>query len=377
MKIPILRLPYTTEEMEFIRDGIRDVLESGYLTMGTRVAQFEQAFAAYTGTHYALATNSGTSSLEIVLRALGVQGSSVVVPSNTFMATATAVVHAGGRVVFADCEKDNLQLDPDDLRRKLRPDTKGVIIVHIGGMISPRLDEIKRICDERGLFLFEDAAHAHGASVDGRKAGTLGIAGSFSFYPTKVMTTAEGGIVTTDDKELYERCLILRDHGKENADFNVHVEFGYNWRFSELHAVLGLQQMKKADAILAERRKIAAWYDERLGDVRGVCPLRVPANVASSYYKYIVFLDEALDRDALKRRMAEEFSVSLTGEVYAQPLHSQPVFRKYPQTVANDVVDVFPNSEYIAEHHVCLPVYPGLTEPEIDYVVASLKSAVS
>lgn len=377
MKVPILRLSYTPEEKAFIKKGIEEVLESGYLTMGKTVAEFERVFAAYTGTKHAVATSSGTSSLEIVLRALAVAGKSVVIPSNTFMATATAVVHAGGRVIFADCERDNLQLDPDDLRRKVRPDTKGVILVHIGGLISPRLDEIRHICEEQGLFLLEDAAHAHGATINGRKAGTLGIAGSFSFYPTKVMTTAEGGMITTDDDRLYEQCLVLRDHGKADPAFNVHTEFGYNWRFSELHAVLGLQQMQNAEAILAERRRIASWYDTGLEEFKDMRPLRVPANIQSSYYKYIAFLDERLDRDAVKRRMADGFSISLTGEVYAQPLHSQPVFQKYPETVANDAADMFPNSEYVAAHHVCLPLYPGLSEEEVDYVVNSLRAVIA
>lgn len=371
--IPILRLAYTSQEIDFITTGIVEVLQSGYLTMGEKVAQFERAFAEFTGARYAIATNSGTSSLEIVLRSIGIEGSSVIVPSNTFMATAVAVIHAGGKVIFADCQKENLQLDPADLRRKIRADTKGVILVHIGGIISPCLDEIKSLCDENGLFLLEDAAHAHGATIDDRKAGTLGIAGSFSFYPTKVLVTAEGGMITTDDQAICRKSLVLRDHGKESPDFNIHTEFGYNWRFSEIHAVLGLQQMKKVDAILAERRKIARLYDEKLEPVRGISRLEIPPHIEPSYYKYIVFLNDGLDRDTVKRDLKERYGVSLTGEVYAHPCHSQPVFKKYPWAVANNPADTFPQTEYIAERHICLPLYPGLTEDEIDYIVDSLE----
>ena len=375
-RIPILRLDYSDEEIDTIRDGIAEVLRSGYLTMGEKVARFEKEFAAFTGTKYAVATNSGTSSLEIILRAINVQGGTVVVPSNTFMASATAVVHAGGRVIFADCQQENLQLDPEDLKRKLRPDTKAVMLVHIGGIISPHLDEIRRICEQHGCALIEDAAHAHGATIDGRMAGTLGIAGSFSFYPTKVLITAEGGMITTDSDDLYEKAVTLRDHGKPDSHQNIHTEFGYNWRFSELHAMLGLQQMAKAKAILAERRKIAREYDERLQGLRGIRPVVIPPNIQSSYYKYIAFLDDNNDREQVKRRLQDEYGVSLTGEVYAFPCHSQPVFAKYPATRANDPADTFPGTDYIAARHVCLPLYPGLTEAEIDYIVDSLKKVV-
>ncbi len=372
-KIPILRLPYTPEEIEFVRDGVAEVLKSGYLTMGEKVAQFEKMFAGFAGTRYAIATNSGTSSLEIVLRAIGIEGGSVIVPSNTFMASPVSVIHAGGRVIFADCQRDNLQLDPQDLKRKIRADSKGVMLVHIGGIISPAFDEIKHICDEAGLFLMEDAAHAHGATIDSRPAGSLGIAGSFSFYPTKPLVTAEGGMITTDDDNIYHKALSLRDHGRTDYDPNIHTEIGYNWRFSELHAVLGIQQMKKAKAILAERRKLARMYDERLPGLKGVTQVEIPPNVKSSYYKYIVFLDGRFDRDAVKKELAEMYGVSLTGEVYSNPCHSQPAFKKYPQVIANSPSDTFPQTEYVAKRHICLPLYPGLTEEEIDYVIDSLR----
>ncbi len=377
MKIPILRLDYSEEEIKFIQAGIKDVLKSGYLTMGVKVAEFEKAFAAFTGARYAIATNSGTSSLEIILRAIGVAGKTVIVPSNTMMASPAAVVHAGGRVIFADCQRENLQLDPKDLKRKLRADTKAVMLVHIGGIISPAFDEIKDICSKAGVILFEDAAHAHGATINGKQAGTLTLAGSFSFYPTKVLVTAEGGMITTNDESLYHQAVSLRDHGRAPDDPNNHVEIGYNWRFSELHAVLGILQMKKVKAILAERRKIAGWYDEKLEGVKGIKKVAIPANIKSSYYKYIVFLDDSIERETVKTKLKEKYAVSLTGEVYSHPCHSQPAFKKYPATVANAPSDTFPQTEYVAKKHICLPIYPGLTEAEIDYVVDSLKKVLA
>lgn len=376
LNIPILRLPYTPAEIDFVTKSIAEVLRSGYLTMGEKVAQFEKAFADFSGTKYAIATNSGTSSLEIILRAIGVADNTVIVPSNTMMASPASVIHAGAKVTFADCQKENLQLDPQDLRRKIRADTKVVMLVHIGGTISPALDEIQDICEQNGLVLIEDAAHAHGATIDGRQAGSLGIAGSFSFYPTKAIVTAEGGMITTDDENIYQKSLVLRDHGKAHPDFNVHTEFGYNWRFSELHAVLGIQQMKKADAILTERRRIAHMYDKKLEGMKRIRKLEIPPNIKPSFYKYIVFLDDDIDRDAVKRELKERYSVSLTGEVYSHPCHSQPVFKKYPWVKVNDPGDTFPQTEYVSKRHICLPLYPGLTEEEIDYVVDSLRKVL-
>ena len=340
--------------------------------MGKKVAQFEKAFADFTGTRYAIATNSGTSSLEIIMRAIGIEGS-VIVPSNTMMASPASIVHAGARVVFADCQRENLQLDPQDLKRKIRADTRAVMLVHIGGIISPAFSEIQEICEQNGLSLIEDAAHAHGATINGRKAGALGIAGSFSFYPTKVLNTAEGGMITTDDDDIYRKALVLRDHGRTDYNPNIHIELGYNWRFSELHALLGLQQMAKVEAILAERRNIAGLYDAKLESVPGIKRINIPPNIVSSYYKYIVLLDDGLDKAEVKKALKEKYNVSLTGEVYSHPCHSQPVFKKYPSMVANDPSDTFPNTEYIAARHICLPLYPGLTGEEVEYVAESLK----
>jgi dTDP-4-amino-4,6-dideoxygalactose transaminase len=410
-KIPLLRLEYSDKEIACINREISKVLKSGYLTMSDRVAEFEKMFAEFCGTRYALGTNSGTSSIEIPLRAIDVDGGTVVMPSNTYMATPLAAIKAGARVVFADCDKNNLQMDPRDLERKIRPDTRAVILVHIGGIISPDIEKIMAVCKKKGIPLIEDAAHAHGAefysqssvvshqsSVKSKnlkdkigpitndrrpatkdcwkKAGSFGLAGSFSFYPTKVLTTAEGGMMVTDSEEIYKKGIVLREHGKADHGFNVHTEIGDNWRYSEIHAVLGIQQMKKADYLIGERRCLAALYDKLLSDVEEVRPLLIPASVKSSYYKYIVFLDEKISRDSLKKEMKDRFGVMLTGEVYADPCHGQPVFKKYPKYIANGKNDNFPQTDYVCKHHACLPLYPGLKDKEVKYVVDSLKKVL-
>jgi perosamine synthetase len=375
LNIPILRIPYDEEDIRFIKDEIEKVLKSGFLTMASRVKAFEEEFASFCGVKYAIGTNTGTSSLEIILRTVDVEDKTVIMPSNTYMATPLAAIKAGARVIFTECETENLQMDPDDLKDKIREDTKAVVLVHIGGIISPRLNEIREICGKHKVALIEDAAHAHGATIDQRKAGTLGDAASFSFYPTKVLTTAEGGMLTTNDGEIYKKAIILREHGKADNRFNIHTEIGDNWRFSELHAVLGLQQMKKIEWILNERRRLASLYDEILKDLRGITLIKIPEEVNPVYYKYMVFLDEGLDRSVLKKNLKERYGVTLTGEVYSDPCHSQPVFEKYPDKVINRT-DNFPNTDYVCKHHVCLPLYPGLKDEEVEYVVDSLKSVL-
>ena len=376
MRIPILRIPFTVEDLSFVQRRIGEVLKSGQLAMGKYVAEFEKGFSDFVGTKYAIGVNSGTSALEICLRAIDVRDSTVIVPTNTFMATATSVIHAGGKVIFSDVLKEDLCMDPEGLNEKIQKNTKAVILVHIGGIITAQLKAIQEICEDYKLLLIEDAAHAHGSTIDGKKSGTLGIAGAFSFYPTKVLTCGEGGMITTDDEAIYNKALMLRDHGKPDHRFNTHTEFGYNWRLSEIHAVIGLEQMNKIEWILSERRRVARIYDEKLRDAEGIELIKISTNVKSSYYKYIVYLEEVVNRDYVKNKMKDEYGIELTGEVYADPCHSQPVFKKYPEMMLNKEGDKFLGAEYVCNRHICLPLYPGLSEEEVNYVVESLKSVV-
>ena len=375
-KIPALRLSYSKEEKNDITKGVNEILNSGFLTMGEKVTQFERLFAEFVGVKYAVAVNSGTSALEIPLRALNVEGKSIIIPTNTFMATPLAALHAGAKVIFADVSRESLSIDPKEIEKKIIDGTVGVIIVHIGGIISPEWNKIKKICESNGLFILEDAAHAHGATIDGQMAGSLGTAGSFSFYPTKIVNTAEGGMITTDDENIYKLCLILREHGKTDPDFDIHSELGYNWRFSEFHALLGLQQMKKLPWMLSERRRLASIYDELIKEVQDVKAIELPDNIECSYYKYILFLSTKYVPISIKEKMRTEFGVYLPSEVYNYLSHSQPLFKKYPELVTNGSRRKFDGATFVSTHQICLPLYPGLTDDELMYVVDSLKSVL-
>tara|TARA_Y100000294_G_C8533921_1_gene328193 strand:+ start:260 stop:1381 length:1122 start_codon:yes stop_codon:yes gene_type:complete len=369
-------LEYTDEEIAFVQSGIEKILNSGYLTMHKTVREFERQFSEFIGVKYAVGVNSGTSALEIPLRALNVIGKSVIIPTITFMATPLAAIHAGAKVIFVDVLAEDLSIDPIDLRHKIRDDTVAVIAVHIGGIISSSWGEIYDICNENDLFLVEDAAHAHGSSIDCRMAGSLGVAGAFSFYPTKILTTAEGGMITTDDDEIYQTSLALREHGKKNPKFNLHSELGYNWRFSEIHALLGLLEMERCNSIINERKRLAKLYDRALENIAGIKCISTPENIISPYYKYIVYVDEKYEREKIKLKLKEDFNISLPGEVYSEPCHNQPVFEKYPDLILNDPNDLFPGAQYVSKRQICLPLYPSLRDNELIYVVDSLKAVL-
>jgi len=371
MKIPAAKIYFPEEDREGLLKQIDGILETGQLTLGKYTKEFEERFAAYVGTKYAIAVNSGTSALEIPLRALDVRGHSVIVPTNTFFATPASVIHAGGKVIFADVT-ENLCIDPESVKENISDDTKGVIVVHIGGIVAPQIKEIQEICEDHKLFLLEDAAHAHGSILDGKKAGSFGDAAAFSFYPTKMMTSGEGGMVTTDDEKIYKRALVFRDQGKAGFYGNVHTEMGYNWRMSEIHAAIGLSQFARLEEFIADRRRIAQIYDEDLKKVEGVMPIKIPSEVKSNYYKYVALLDDGIDRADIKKELKEKHGVSLSGEVYELPCHLQPIFKDLYGFKEGE----FPVAEDVCKRQICLPVFATMTEEQPKYVIDSLREVI-
>jgi len=369
MRVPPAAVYFPPEDRETILRQIDECLSSGQLTLGKFGKELEEKFAAYIGVKHAIAVSSGTSAIEIPLRALGVEEKEVLVPSNTFFATAAAVVHAGGRPRFLDCDPATMAVDPDDLRRSIGPRTAGLILVHIGGLVTPRINEIRQICDTAGIWLFEDAAHAHGSAHNGRMAGTFGVAASFSFYPTKVMAGGEGGMIVTDDDRIADEARIYRDQGKAGFFTNFHTRLGANWRMSEPHAVIALAQFNRLDQFIAHRQRIANIYNAGLASLPMLSPLDVPEGARCNYYKYIAFLPEGVDRTALKKVLREEYEVGLSGEVYDTPLHQQPVFADWADRA-------LPGAEALCARHICLPVSAVMTDDQAEYVIEALRSTL-
>jgi len=374
VEVPILKIPFDQADAEVICSDLRQMLLSGRLALGEKTRAFEQAFAEFCGVGHALGVANGTLALEIICRALEVEGGSVAVPANTFLATALAPIAAGAKIILVDCDPLYFQMCPEDLARKIRADTRAVLLVHIGGFISPAWRRLKALAEDNGAVFIEDAAHAHGAEVPEGRAGSLGFAAAFSFYPTKVLTTAEGGMVTTSDPEFYRRLQIIRQHGQIRPGSNQHHEWGGNFRPSELHALLGLVMMRKAGWILAERRAAAGAYDRLLAG-SPVQPVLPPPGIKPSYYKYMALLPEGVDRDRVKKRLQEDFQVALAGEVYAVAGHRQPLWSRRPDYLAAPL-EPLPVTEMVARRQICLPLYPGLPAGAQPYVVESLLEAV-
>jgi perosamine synthetase len=366
--VPAARIDFTPEDRAWITARIDEVLASGQLTLGKYGRELEERFAASCGVAHGVAVNSGTSALEIILRAVDVAGRDVLVPANTFFATAAAVVHAGGRPVLMDTDAESFGTSPEEIQRRLTPNTACVVVVHIGGIVSRRMPEIQALLDAKGIALVEDAAHGHGSSLGGTSAGAFGVAGAFSFYPTKVMTSGEGGMIVTRDPRIADEARIYRDQGKASFTQNAHVRLGYNWRLSEPHAIIGLRHFERLGAMIADRQRIAALYDRGLPKIRGLTPLRVPEGGVCNYYKYIARLRAGVERKELKRTLREEHGVSLSGEVYEEPLHRQPIF-------ADEKVSL-PVAEQVCSDHVCLPVFSGMTDAQAEQVLAALAAAL-
>jgi dTDP-4-amino-4,6-dideoxygalactose transaminase len=371
--VPPAKPYFSEDDIGQIGSFTEEIVRSGMLTSHEFVRRFEEEFARLSDTKYGIALSSGTAALEAVVCSLGLgQGDEVIVPTNTFTATACAVLSVGARPVMCDIDATTLCADPQDIMSRISPRTRAVILVHIGGLISPQINEIKGICDDHGISLVEDAAHAAGSRLGQIPAGSTGIAGCFSFYPTKVITTGEGGMIATNDRDIHEKALILRDDGKQRVDGNSIVELGYNWRMQEISAAIGLVQLKRLDEILDKRNRIARFYDEKLAALDGLRPVHVPSNVSTNRYKYVVILDEDVDRDLMKERL-KQAGVICGGEVYWPPLHLQPAYQKELGTRKGD----FPVAEQICRRMMCLPLYTGMSMGEAEYVIEKVEELFS
>jgi dTDP-4-amino-4,6-dideoxygalactose transaminase len=331
--------------------------------------EFERKFAEYIQTKFAVAVNSGTSNLEIALRYFGVKNSEVIVPTNTFIATANSVLFAGGKPVFADMREDTLCVDPVDVERRISSKTAGVIVVHIAGLVCPQIQELSKLCKDHGLFLIEDCAHAHGATIDGVKAGALGDAGCFSFYPTKIMTAGEGGMITTDNSGLAEAARMMRNHGQNSQ--SLMVTFGHNWCMSEVTAILGEHQLENLEFFVNRRNELAQVYNECLLNVEGVSPIPKPSGIRHSYYKYTVKLDKGINVEKVSQMLKTDYNIE-TGHLYYPPVHLHPYYMENFGTGEG----MLPVAEDVLPRVLCLPLHVGIAKESVPYITQSLDGCI-
>ena len=371
MDIPSTRPFFSEIDIQTISGEISSILRSGQFILGPYTKKFEELFQAYCGVKHAIAVSSCTAALEISLRRFDVVGKEVIVPTNTFVSTGNAVIDSGGILTLADIRAETLCLDPSDLLRRITSKTRGVIVVHIAGLPCPDMEVIKKICQERNLFLIEDAAHAHGAIINGHKAGGLGDVGCFSFYPTKVMTTGTGGMITTNDDKLAEYAISLRNYGVGQGLENI-VNFGNDWFMNEISALLGIYQLRTLEVNVTRRNEIARKYADFLVNIKGVGLFKVPGNIRHSYYKYPIFLPKSINKRQIIDKMKNTFGVAM-GTIYDPPCHLQPVYQRHFGFGRG----MFPIAEEILGRTCCLPMYQQMNDEEVNYVLQSLKATLS
>ena len=347
-----------------------EVIRSGRLALGAQTETFERLIADYVGVRHAVAVNSGTSALHLLVRALGLgPGDEVLVPSFTFAASVNAVLFEGATPVFVDIEPETYNLDPDDLAQKITPQTRAIMAVDIFGH-PVEWDAVIDIAEKHDLKVIDDSCEALGAEYKGRKIGQFGDAAAFAFYPNKQMTTGEGGILVTDDDDVARLCRSMRNQGRsEMGAWLEHVRLGYNYRMTEMSAALGVSQFRRLESFLEKRAQVAQMYTERLQDLDWVRPPVVKPHVRISWFVYVVTLAEGLGRDPIMEFMAEQ---GIPTRGYFAPIHTQPYIRER----FGDLSGTLPVTESIAQRTIALPFYNNLTEKEIKAVVTALKRAV-
>ncbi|WP_303247997.1 DegT/DnrJ/EryC1/StrS aminotransferase family protein [uncultured Methanobrevibacter sp.] len=360
IKVSIAKPIIGEEEIE----NVVEVLKSGMIAQGPKVAEFEEKFAKWVGAKYAVATNSGTAALHVALLSCGIgPGDEVITTPFTFIATGNAIVYTGATPVFADIDLETYNIDPDTIEDLITDKTKAILPVQLYGQ-SADMDKIREIAKKHDLLVIEDAAQAHGAMYNDEKVGNMGDMACFSFYPTKNMTTSEGGMITTNNKELAEKARVFRAHGS-NIKYK-HDEIGYNFRSSDIAAAIGLAQLDKIDEFNEKRINNANYLNEGLKNVEGVITPASPENRKHVYHQYTIRVTKG-NRDDWVDILTENGIGS--GIHYPIPLYNQPIYKELGFTGSA------PNAELAADTVISLPVHPSLSKEDLDLVIEAVKDA--
>ena len=359
--IPIARPIIGQEEIK----AVEEVLKSGMLAQGEAVKSFEDGFAAYLGVKNAIAVNNGTVALDLAIKALDLEpGSEIITPAFTFIATANCALYQGLRPVFADVDEKTFNIDPDDLQERITPRTKAVIGVHLYGQPF-QISAVQEICQDRSIALVEDCAQAHGAEWKKKKVGSFGT-GCFSFYPTKNMTTGEGGMITTDDDALAARLRLLRSHG-DSGKYN-HISLGYNYRMMNLQGALGLVQLRRLEEFTARRIANARFLNENIR-VNGISTPFQMNGVRHVYHQYVVRVEDEFP--ASRERLMEYLQAKGVGSAvhYPKAVYQQPLYRDMGYSDVS-----CPVAEDVSRRVLSLPVHPALSAEELQYIAETMNS---
>jgi perosamine synthetase len=359
--LPVAVPSLTGNEAKYVLDCI----ESGWVSsLGKYIQSFEQSFAEFCEARYGIAVSNGTVALHLALATLGIgPGDEVIVPTLTFVATANAIRYVGATPVFADSDPQTWTLDPEDVKRKLTSRTKAIIPVHLYGHpvdMQPLMD----LAQERNLFVLEDAAEAHGALYWNKKVGGIGHINCFSFYGNKIITTGEGGMLTTNDAQLAERARFLRDHAMSPERRYWHTEVGYNYRMTNIQAALGLAQMERIEVFIEHKRWLAQRYNQLLADVPGIVLPPEASWAKSVYWMYSILLEDKfpMDRDTFMSRLKEQ---GIDSRPFFYPVHSLP---PYQSTGGH-----FPVAEDISRRGINLPSGMNMQEEDVIRVAEEIR----
>ena len=366
-RLPVMEPSLGGNELKYVTDCIASKWIS---SQGEYVSRFEQVFRAYISVDFAISTTNGTAALHLALAGLGVgPGDEVIVPDLTFGASANAVIHCGAKPVFVDVDRDTWTMQPSGIQDKITKRTKGIMPVHLYGHPCD-IGPIREVATQNGLFIVEDCAEALGAEYEGRKVGSLGTAGCFSFFANKVITTGEGGMITTNDEVLYERMVCLRDHGMSKNKRYWHVYPGFNYRMTNLQAAIGLAQMERVEDFLTYRVNVVKRYTEHLAGVEGITLPPAAKWGRNVNWLYSIVVDEGksgVDRDSLATGLADR---GIETRPFFYPLHLQPPY-------SSDESDEYPVTEWLAPRGLCLPMANDIRLDEVDRVCRAIRGIVS
>ena len=368
LEVPMSRPSIGEREIELVNE----VLRSAFLSIGPMVERFEQASAQFVGSRHAAAVSSGTAGLHLCVRAAGISdGDEVITSPFSFVASANCVLYERARPVFVDIEPDTLNMDPGRIEAAVTSRTRAILPIHAFGQPAD-MDPILEIARRHNLLVIEDACEAIGAEYKGSKAGTIGDAGVFAFYPNKQMTTGEGGVIVTDRSDWDALFRSLRNQGRDVFDSWLnHSRLGYNYRLDELSAALGVAQLERIDQLLRKRERVARMYNERLARIAGVSlPFVAPTTTRMSWFVYVVRLSSELDRDRVMTELAKQ---GIPSRPYFTPIHLQPFYRELHGHREGE----FPVTEELATAVLALPFYGGMEEEQIDRVCDGLAETLT
>lgn len=347
------------------KELVLGVLDSGIIAQGPRVKEFEENFAEYIGVDYAIAVSSGTAALHLSLLAhdIGI-GDEVITTPFTFISTANSILFCNAKPVFVDIEEETFNIGPERIEEGITEKTKAIIPVHLYGHPAD-MKEITRIADDHNLVVIEDACQAHGAEIDGKKAGSFST-GTFSFYPTKNMTTGEGGMITTDDEKIAEKLRMLREHGSRKRYY--HEILGFNLRMTDISAAIGIAQLKRLDEFNSIRIKNAAHLSEKLKDVEGIITPKIKEGVRHVFHQYTIRVTEdfKVTRDELVKILNGK-GIG-TGIYYPVPIHKQPLYKNLGYD------GNLPISEKMVREVLSLPIHPSVTNEDLEFIANIISS---